>query len=420
MGDDPRGVPVSRRGLLSAVVATGSVGAVTGLGTGAVLSDVEPFAENQFVAGELDLAVRWERTGGGGGTSGGTVSLDVAGLKPGESGASTIVIDLPQDGDTNNPAYVWLRGRCPDPSGALAAELRVALYYAAPDGSRATDGSGDELVPIVEGQLCDAAEAVRNGVPIDAGTDPDPVVEPGDQICLDTVEGDPVRLRFEWELEETYEAGSGVSTSITFDFAARQCRHRDGTVNPFPKVEPCACASGHGISYVEIYGCMGASPGCDGTLLGKIELEEGYCGEAGIGENLIQPENNYALHPDGDDCDEDTGYVVRVTDTRTKTEAGSTETTAVELELFERSSDETLAPVDLGGVVVCSASYTVTYDADALAPRSNSTEGPVEGILYRPGNGEDNPVVSGRCGNRGPPPGRGPPSMEDTLPRGGS
>ena len=352
---------ISRRKLLSGVALAGSAGAITGVGTGAVVFDSETFVGNLFRTGRLDLTVGWTDRSDGTNLSNGGVDLDVGPLSAGESGWSEITVDLPQDEDDNNPAHLWLRTNCPDTSGSVAEALTVRLWYAHSDGSRLEEGL------VTDGPLCEVANDLRNGIPLDG----DPMTPERD--CLDTAgDGSPLTLRLEWSLDDDF-VGTG-STAIGLEFFATQCRHDDGSVNPFPTVAACECGADteyHGVSFVEIWVCEGTEPDCQCTKLGKLELDDGYCGVSGVEDNYVDV-GVHDLYVD-DDC-EDTGYDVNVTATE---ETAEGETVGLAFELLD---DEAEPGPDLCSVVIKGGSGTVTYDAGDLGPRSNGTNG----VLYAP------------------------------------
>lgn len=346
VGDD-----LSRRKLIAAVGGAGGTGLLLGAGTASVLADEESVLESIFTAGVLDLEVEWT-VAGASGSSEGTAAFAIELGRTERTGSATFTVRLPADGP-NNPAYAWLGLTCPAPTD-LNHALSLTLRYTCGDGG-----------VIASGTLLEVADALRNGVPLDG--DCDSTATPGDQACLPP--GDTIDLRLDWALDEDYVGKA--ATSLTFEFVGRQCRNQDGTTNPFPRVEPCEDAphNRYGLSYVEIFAFDEAG---DCEPLGKIELEDDYCGQAGISESHIEP-GTYVLYPDAGACDDDTGYDVRVTETAEKTADGETETTGIAFEVLERGTESgpTLCRVDLKG-----GPTTVTYDGDDLA--GNATDG----ILY--------------------------------------
>lgn len=336
-------VSVSRREFLAALTAAGTSGAVVGTGTAALYADEDSFVDNLFGSGTVDLVTEWDVDGGPSGSSEGDATIDIDLTDGNRSGSGTITVRLP-DGDASNPAYAWLRARCP-PASSLNEALSVTLRYCGK--------SGTPLVP-VNTSLTAMANILRNGVPLDPRCGNH---EPGEQRCLQP--GEPVELHLEWELDDEF-VGRG-QTSLTFDFVARQCRYRDGTVNPFDQATACRTPTTdrHGVSFVEIHGYLDTDEQNDCTRLGKLELEDDYCGQSGIGENSIDP-GTYDLYEDGGDCGFDSDYDVRVTETVEKNEGGNSETTGLAFELLR---DGGAPGPELCKVVVKGGPTEETYEA---------------------------------------------------------
>lgn len=271
MSDGPEGTGISRRKVLYALTAVGAAGSVAGFQTGAFLNDRERF-RNELVSGALDLTVALEVLSGPRdrlptSSSDGRVTLPIPELGRGDGGAVKLTLSLPDlEEGVNNPAYVWMRSVCPDPSSTLADHLRVGLWYADCDTGDRLDG----------GRLTDDGTTLRtlandllNGRPLDAEGRAGTVA--GAQACLT----DQLCLRLEYELDEAYVGTE--QTELTFDFVAVQCRHDDGRVSPFPTVErecapPEEPPEGNVISYIEV--TFRDATGAVRT--GKLELSEAY------------------------------------------------------------------------------------------------------------------------------------------------
>lgn len=336
---------LSRRRILAGVALAGSAGALTGVGTGAVLADRVRF-ENRLSAGTLDLRVGWN-----GDSSAGPVPLEIE-FSDGETrGEEILRVSLPDDG-SNNQAYAWLGATCPTES-ALLEHLELTISYADCTDETALDGS-----ELVSGSLLEVAETLTGGVPLDGsrrasvGDEDRACLQPGDELCL----------LLEWVLDPEY-AGE-ETTAFEFRFVGQQCRHGDATANPFTARKCDAAEDYHGISHVEIYVCDD-----EGTpeLAGKLELSEsGYCGQDGISANSIEV-GQYVLYPDGDACDEPTGYFVDVRATRTN-EDGETIGLAFELVTDDGGVDPELCRVDVKG-----GPGVETYDGDDFD--GNATNG---------------------------------------------
>jgi hypothetical protein len=317
---------LSRRELLAALSAVGAGGALVGVGTGAVLRDRTTMG-SLFTTGAFDLEVEWKLLAGNdAGTAGfgaGTFELDVGGLSPGERGAALLSFSLPavEDG-TNNPGYAWLRAFCPQPAGTLLAEsLHVTLSYA-----NCVTEAAETGIDGADGSLREVANALRNGVPLDAaGTNADP----GEQACLAV--DDPLCLRLDWRLDDDY-VGTETAT-VAFEVVGTQCRSHDGTEDPFAGVDrpecPVACR------------CC--------AFLGKLDLDPSETDQPGIGDSSIEP-GTYTFTEGSSE------YVLVVPEPSgggptTVDKDGGTETVAVEFEVRDADGDDhpTLCRVDVKG-----------------------------------------------------------------------
>jgi len=214
--------------LLAGATVTGLVGAIGG-GTAALLSEKGTLGvlsdavslENSLSNGSLDLHVEWNVAGGGRGSSEGAAPLPIDVTEENQAGSATFALSLP--GDANTPVYVWLRTTCPDPIQP-AEGLEVSLEY------------GNDETLFKSRPLDEFATSLRNGVPLDPNRAD--ILMPGEQECLRIDE--ELELRFDWALAEDFSGEA--STSFAFEFVGRQCRHGDGTVNPFPTVGQCGTA----------------------------------------------------------------------------------------------------------------------------------------------------------------------------------
>lgn len=343
---DPRPpVPLSRREMLAAVGTVGTVGALSGVGTAALLSDAE-VARGTLQAGPLDLLIDCDEE-----TclvdDDGTLSFEFADLQPGASGRVEVL--LTQSG---NPAWLWLGSTCPDEDLERVIDVRLAF-------DRGCDGSVEYLA---EGTLDEVLLTLARGVRLT-----DECLLGDEQACL--------ILEWEFRNEPGVERYEGERLESEFQFGAIQCRHNDGSARPFP-ARDCD-VDGTGISYIEIWTCRDEEPECTCGPLGKLELSNAYlqsCPEIateGISENHIEL-GVYDL-PADDDC-VDTTYDIRVT---TVTDNPDGETVSLAFELLDADGEP--GP-DICKVVVKSGRETVVYETEDLAPRSNSTEGEVRGV----------------------------------------
>ncbi|WP_418283815.1 SipW-dependent-type signal peptide-containing protein [Halorubrum sp. DTA46] len=204
-GSDTRVSGLSRRRLLSSLGAVGAVGAASGSGTFAYLSDRETLASNDIGTGTLDLLID-------GAVVDGPIEITVSGIDRGASGAETLTL-----GVRTNAARVWLATDCPEHGDDLAAALDVRLTV-------------DDR-PVSGGWRSFAAfrRVFVDGLRLDDG-------------CLPPDEGVPVTLH--WRLPGDVDDSLGGSrTEFAFRLYAEQCRHvseDDATgSNPFAGLGPC-------------------------------------------------------------------------------------------------------------------------------------------------------------------------------------
>jgi hypothetical protein len=218
---------LSRRKVLAGLATAGGGSAFVGSGASALLTDEETFTNNAVrastsVSGEMQLDVETRMI-----DAPSTFGNDNGKLVPNWS------VSIPdEEGENNNPGYVWLRLlNCPEPF--LAQHIRVDV------GIRCET----RTETLVEGRLLTVADQLRAGIPIDGAC---MTTAPGEQACLSP--GDEITVVFDWSLDGY--RGDSASLPITFEFHALQCRYNDGSDNPFPEVERCGNASNHAISYV--------------------------------------------------------------------------------------------------------------------------------------------------------------------------
>lgn len=349
---------LTRRRVLYALGAAGTAGAVGGGRTAAYFQDDERYSAT-LTAGSLDLALECQSDGCR--VDGDSVRVVLPDLLPGQTGSEQISLSL-----SGNPGWLWVSGSCPETG--LADALDVTVTY-----DRGCDGATGTFVDTVDksrtGQLTGTLREVllELRAVLRLGTE---CLLPGERVCV----------TFDWEFpnESGVEAHEGTAIDFELGFHTRQCRHDDGSV---PPVSPEPCPEGrtttdtHGISYIEVWGCAGPAPSsseteCDCTKLGTVELStasvEG-CPElqtAGITENHIEP-GVYDLS--AGDC-EPSGYQIEVTET----DSTDGETTAVAFELLAGNGG---TGPQLCRVLIKGSRETTTYEAEDLAPASNSTEG---------------------------------------------
>ena len=219
---------ISRRQLLAGLTGVGTAGALTGLGTGALLSDTEELAAG-LAGGALDLEVTWAYPGPSGASASDASLARVPTTEAGTESTVSITVDLPQgETDFNNAAFVWVRLRCPEKSDVPADDVRVELSYAGGD----LDGQS-VLGPATLADLLsrETGDGALTGVPLRATED---------DACLDTRDGgEPIRLALRIAVEEDYVGETAFH--LPFEFVGHQCRHATATENPFVRdpVGPC-------------------------------------------------------------------------------------------------------------------------------------------------------------------------------------
>ncbi len=212
---------LTRRKLLAGVAAAGGSGATAGVGTASLFNERGLFGENTIAAGALDMEVTL-----GGSTSPSESAIKIDFSEAPRQGSKDITIGLPPG--ENNPAYLWVGAvSCPD-GGAIGHALTLTLRYR--DCGTGNDGdligTGDSLEEF-------ASDLVK-GVPLDASQTGGS--HPGEQSCL--TPDSEICLRLDWALAEDYSGDESVP--LEFEFVGRQCRHADGTDNPFDEA-PQSC-----------------------------------------------------------------------------------------------------------------------------------------------------------------------------------
>jgi hypothetical protein len=223
---------ISRRELLAGLTGVSAAGALTGLGTGALLSDTEGLAAG-LSGGALDLEVTWSYPGSGASESNVGVA-DVPSTEAGTERTVDITVDLPQgETDFNNAAFVWVRLLCPEESDIPTDDVRVELSYA--DG----DLDGESILgPATLTDLLseESGDGALTGLPLLASAE---------NACLDTRDGgEPIRLALRIAVAAEYVGETAFH--LPFEFVGHQCRHATATENPFARapVGPCGSVGG--------------------------------------------------------------------------------------------------------------------------------------------------------------------------------
>lgn len=262
-------IELSRRRVLGGLGAVGVASAGAALGTSAYFSDEESFDDNVLTAGSLDLLVDyysyWDQGMAGMGSVSGTadgeaVAAELGDVKPGDNG---LIALCPRIDD--NPAYLWLAGELTandengqsepeaevddsggDPgegNGELAESIDLTVSYCDVADEVGDEFDPDDADPIAEiwtGSLEEFLEASATGFALDGNAnvpEEGDFPAPGDQACFDGTsaeESDNPCLCIDWEIPT--DVGNEIQTdSVAFDLQlyAEQCRHNDGTDNPY-------------------------------------------------------------------------------------------------------------------------------------------------------------------------------------------
>lgn len=273
MTDDRQLIDLTRRKLLIGAGAIGLASAGAGLGTSALFSDRESFANNVITAGTLDLLVHYDAVYNGApaenlapdpsgiadGAAGLLYTLDD--VKPGDSGTLEFCFEI-----NTNPAYLWVcteltadaengqnepeldaEGVDTDGLGELDDAVVVNAFYCDEDGEPI---EGGELATDVS--LATFLATYTAGAPLNADAEP---ALPGDQTPYPPSAEPGVTtgpcLCIEWELPA--ETGNEVqSDSLAFELAfhAVQARNTDGTLNPC--CEPSTTSLSTGVADWEV------------------------------------------------------------------------------------------------------------------------------------------------------------------------
>lgn len=330
---------IDRRRLLASLGGLGAAGALGGIGLGrgthGFLRDTEGFAGSELRAGALDLVVDVESESGEW-TTDGTVQIPVESLtNEDRTGGVTLTLGLSTEPAPSNPAYLWGRVSCPSPAGSMLAQhLTVTLTPIDCE----SDAPG---TPIASWPANDVPTDLQAGVALS----PTGVASPGEQPCIQPDEH--VCLRVDWELDAEY--GGAEQLALEFEFLAVQCRHTDGTTNPFGEAEPEPCP--------------GLPPCTCCVRIGKLETND---------DNAL-PAGTYAFTEGTSD------YMLRVpSDPITK---GGDEAVAVELELVPQNG----APAaQLCRVEIAASTGLATYDRPTLGAPFGATP-----YLYAPPRATD-------------------------------
>ncbi|WP_440990694.1 hypothetical protein [Haloarchaeobius baliensis] len=318
---------LSRRQLLGSVGGVGALGGASGLGTWALFEDGETFT-GSLAAGAVGVTLDCD---GCTTASDGSVSFDFADLGPGDRGVETFTVSADA-----NPMRVWLRTNCPAPVDPLGDAVELRLFH---DGDCEGPAAGTAAYP-ADGSWVSLNEfrtALRGGLRLD---------HRDAEACLDGT----LCLDFEYRLPDDATWAAALSTDLTFEVVAEQCRHvpEDGVASPFP---PADCPE---------LDC----PDC--VDLGKLEVEGDL-----LMPGVYEFDELYAPFDDG------TTYALEVLTATNKADDAEEETVCVSFRLLAGESGDGLAESNapaICSVAVKGGPLTATYD---VAPPSTRTRGEV-------------------------------------------
>lgn len=194
---------ISRREILAGLSGVGVVGAVSGAGTYALLTDEESFG-GSIQSGTLTVDVSCQRCI----VDEDGVSFSFGGIDRGDSGRETITLTV-----ETNPARLWLQSDCPPAVDRLGDELVITLRY--------------NGITVESGTLSTVRRSLRGGISLGGE-------------C--TTPGEATELDLEWSLpDDTPDSVAGEQTSLQLELLAEQCRHVDTISggNPFAGAPAC-------------------------------------------------------------------------------------------------------------------------------------------------------------------------------------
>lgn len=312
---------LSRRKLLGSVGAVGALSGVAGAGTWALFEDDETFP-GSLAAGEVGVSIACSTSCSD--VEDGTVSFDLDGLSP-DTGTSTERFSITAEA---NPVRAWLRSNCPAPVDPLGDAIEVQLFYD-DDCGEVGETKKTKIYPTPESSdswstLNGFLRWLRSGLRLD-DLDDQPCFD--GTLCLDL----EYRLRGDW--------AQGLSTELTFEVVAEQCRHVDeGSVaSPFP---PSDCIE----------------PECrDCVEIGTVDVTD----------NQLVPGETYPL--------DDPTYAIEVLTVKNKVDGDKEETVCASFALLANGTETDAPP--LCSVTIKGGNGTVTYEGDDLRPLSTRTPG---------------------------------------------
>ena len=223
---------------MTSLATAGTLGAISFGTTATLLSDSESFRANLLSSGELNHELCWEPSDAEieCTTASDVAAIDLGSVEPGDSGSVTLRHDI-----IDNPGWLWLRTNCPEGPCGLERVVDVTLWYDQDcDGVRddPADAPAEPAVtvdgtPIENVSLCEAMDALQQGVLLDGDPETDPIdpVQSDEDICLG----------FEWSIDENALLCRDEELTLTFDFYTEQWRHNQNPTRPETWTdEPCA------------------------------------------------------------------------------------------------------------------------------------------------------------------------------------
>jgi predicted ribosomally synthesized peptide with SipW-like signal peptide len=294
---------LSRRQILTGVVAAGGAGALGGRGTTALLSDRETFTNNS-IQGSASTA--------------GVINMDVSVGLPDDREGVRYQITLPDSGSspgTNNPAYIWLRTvQCPEPVQlANRVKVEVTVSY---------DG-GETSTSLQEGSIRDVLDKYRTGIHLGQFAD-DPCLQLGDEWLVD-IEATNVESSSDSDFANSSDvfandesfgnqntfansntpeesSGSGNDGQLFFqlEFYGQQCRYQTGSNYPWDDSDVIDSCKNNGdakaISFIAFCGESGMNPSISNTDPGVEPTSANWETDADVRYVSVKSGNNWTIY----------------------------------------------------------------------------------------------------------------------------
>ncbi|WP_257299631.1 hypothetical protein [Haloarchaeobius sp. FL176] len=322
---------VSRRKLLGSVGSVGALSGVAGAGTWALFEDSERFGVSMS-AGKVGVSIDCRNCE----VIDGTVGFEFGGLTLGEERTERFTVTADA-----NPIWVWLRTNCPEPVDPLGDVVEIQLFR-----DPNCDGPSDvtQVYPPDDDEdswttLNEFRTALRGGLRLD-DLDGEPCID--SELCLD--------LKYRLSKDATWAVD--LSTELTFEVVAEQCRHvpeSDMAMSPFPP-EDCP------------------EPECTECVeLGKLEVGD---------DDLLEPDIYDFTELCSQFRNDETAYALEVLDAMNKDDNGGEETVCVWFRLLAGDSSDALDALDeanapaMCSVAVKGSQQTESYPIDPPLTRT--------------------------------------------------